>query len=138
MRTFAQLDCGLTIQGTYSSNGVFTSSFASGDGTTRLNDCSAISIIVRAKSAWQQTEGTAVASVAVVSHRDWMKTMQPIVESTPKSSLPTVTIDAEVWKAVRFLIEGMAFMETVKHDHPDLHRNVIKLARCVENAEVSK
>jgi hypothetical protein len=50
----------------------------------------------------------------------------------------TVTIDAEVWKSVRFFIEGLAIMGTVKHDHPELHRNVVKLARAIELAVPSE
>jgi hypothetical protein len=48
----------------------------------------------------------------------------------------TITVDAATWKSARFLIEGMAIMQTVKARHPDLHVNVVKLARCIESAVV--
>lgn len=44
----------------------------------------------------------------------------------------TKLVNADLYKAMVFFIEGLAFMGTLKVDHPEAHAEVIKLARMID------
>jgi len=51
---------------------------------------------------------------------------------TTEAQAATITVDAVLWKSMKFLIEGLAIMGTVRLSHPALHGEVVKLARLTE------
>lgn len=46
-----------------------------------------------------------------------------------KPEAETITVNADLWHDMRFLVQGLAIMGTLKHDHSELHEGVIALAR---------
>lgn len=47
----------------------------------------------------------------------------------------TITVDINLWKSMCFLIEGLALLGTLRMDHPELHNNVVELAKAIENTK---
>lgn len=68
-------------------------------------------------------------TAAPAARRDTMTQANP---TPPQAQAATITVDAVLWKSMKFLIEGLAIMGTVRLSHPALHGEVIKLARMVE------
>jgi len=53
--------------------------------------------------------------------------------NTPTAA--TIMVDAVLWKSLKFLVEGMAIMGTVRLSSPGLHSEVVKLARILESSD---
>ena len=50
----------------------------------------------------------------------------------------TIMVDAVLWKSMKFLVEGLAIMGTVRLSSPALHSEVVKLARILEANDAEK
>ena len=44
----------------------------------------------------------------------------------------TVTIDAELYKAMVFFVQGLAITGALKYEHGAAHTEVVKLARAID------
>ncbi|HTF68657.1 MAG TPA: hypothetical protein VK638_38865 [Edaphobacter sp.] len=59
---------------------------------------------------------------------------QPINAIEKARQARTVEVDAALWHSMKFFVEGLAIMGTVKQSNPTLHDQVVKLARMIEGS----
>jgi len=48
-----------------------------------------------------------------------------------------VAVNADLWAAIRFLIQGMAIMGSVRVTHRSLHEQVVEIARLIDKQEAA-